>query len=72
MSDWKPIDSAPKDGTYFIGFCNAYPDKMWNVSWNENNQYFSLGVYDDEDRDLIIIYDLTHWHPLPEPPKEPQ
>lgn len=63
---WQPIESAPKDGTYFI----AYSDKSvtithhlihWSTDFLEQNEAWrDAGGYE---------YDyLTHWQPLPPPP----
>lgn len=76
---WQPIESAPKDGTYFLavieGFApsvcawQTYPDD-WEIEprWCDD-----LGVWFEEDAAAIewlnsSQYAPTHWMPLPEPP----
>ncbi len=79
MSDWQPIETAPKDGahiTYKEGprllCCAINPD--WGDSfypvftarfiWNKSGKTGNWRRDIDGRR-----YDPTHWMPLPEPPK---
>ena len=70
MSKWKPIDSAPKDGTPILcWFDGVQPEPIvlkyvggYLYTWglpNGNN----CGEYNEEY--------ITHWMPLPAPPKPP-
>jgi hypothetical protein len=70
MSDWLPIETAPKDGTAVLLWL---PDGFWlndeNVVtgfWSEDDWYFS-----DTDSHPIGAFGkaVTHWMPLPEPPQ---
>jgi hypothetical protein len=83
MSEWQPIETAPKDGTDLL------------LAWNWRGRYVSIGKwarvnYLDWDTDRVVdsecwvqweslnsIVDTcvlvgpnapTHWMPLPEPP----
>lgn len=68
MSDWKPIDTAPRDGTHVlvfiplarrieIAFCHGEMPKRSGFSgWATN------------EGDLTEEAAPTHWMPLPEPP----
>lgn len=66
---WKPIDSAPTDGTFFLA-TDGTTFKVLN--WPPNHY---LGVWDWNDKrqqwrgagDSFI--NPTHWMPLPTPPK---
>lgn len=67
MNDWQPIESAPKDGTPFLG---AFKDtggwKILIFVWSRSYSRF----LDSGDAEVIEDYDQpTHWMPLPEPPK---
>ena len=63
---WQPIETAPKDGTWIIGVWKNVLGELgvvpvrWGVSWD--NQYWANGV---------VVYEPTHWRPLPEPPVSP-
>src|SRR5262245_44394030 len=68
MSDWRPIDSAPKDGTEILV---AYdPSVGWNniVAW----RYKANGTGAECWRDSYTLKRIwntpTHWQPLPPPP----
>jgi len=64
MSAWATIDSAPKDDTVFIAFwCGGVRLAWWNSDQN-NWQEYPNGDFED-----ICGEELTHWMPLPEPPK---
>ncbi len=61
MTEWQPIETAPKDGTIII-----IPDAVWGViatKWmNHNgiNAWWTRGRY---------LRHPLYWMPLPEPPK---
>ncbi len=68
--DWRPIDTAPKDGTEILVAHNgAVSAAFWvdTTTYTDEevlvNGYWSVHVttHCDETR-------LTHWMPLPEPP----
>lgn len=65
---WQPIETAPKDGTAFLGWL---PDRQGFVarqdigicSWSEwGGGIWSLGGH------TSVTSQPTHWMPLPEPP----
>jgi hypothetical protein len=63
MSEWQPIETAPKDGTEILAWDGSVrttavwwvPGKQWSL--------VSPGEY-AEDSEVWP----THWMPLPEPP----
>lgn len=60
MSEWQPIETAPKDGTpILVADSGPY---AFVVEWNNKHRAW-LGA----DRSA---WEPTHWMPLPEPPKE--
>ena len=70
MSEWQPIETAPKDGTAIIGFFP--PDLVCEVYYDDDDDdpgwwYANTGRGDyHEDRVFP-----THWIPLPAPPVTP-
>lgn len=74
MSEWQPIETAPKDGTMIL---------VWDESSSPGvvAAYFLSETHDDEEWSGWIYGDQlladadpegplpTHWMPLPEPPK---
>jgi hypothetical protein len=62
MSEWQPIETAPKDGTDLL---------LWWPYWSKIpvHGYWSLGEW----ASLSAISEgdgPTHWMPLPAPPTE--
>ena len=76
---WRPIETAPKDGTIIIGY-EVKQDRIGVslVSWHEGKStkgwVQSVGaeikdgkrVHDDNWK--LIGLTVTHWMPLPDPP----
>jgi hypothetical protein len=69
MADWKTIDTAPKDGTWFLAF---YPrkerkfDQIAVARWYEHSttepaQFWDAAEHRDDE-------EPTHWMPLPADP----
>lgn len=68
MSDWQPIDTAPKDGTRVL---------LYDRFCREPEHARFVGFWAQDARDSTwkwwscpgaFIRRPTHWHPLPEPP----
>ena len=72
MSDWQPIETAPKDGTsILVHFAGLNPPAMVVVVWNQGwaGKPGSLNAeWGWDDGDSSVQRDATHWMPLPEPP----
>lgn len=56
--EWQPIETGPKDGTEILGWDGH---EVVTVSWCESHEW-STGY--------AGFYKITHWMPLPQPPKE--
>lgn len=71
LMEWQPIETAPKDGTWFLGVMAGYRPTL--VRWFNDRKRDIEGWQDDEAEDPISPRDwpLTHWLPFPELPKVP-
>ena len=74
--NWQPIQTAPKDGTRFLGFCEVpvYNEDAGNTAVEKEHvvAYWCgpLGILPYPYRGTITKgMRFTHWMPLPEPPK---
>lgn len=67
ISEWQPIDSAPKDGTFILLFTpSGIVECRYEDSWEPQGCY---STYDGHG--CVALNDTpTHWMPLPTPPKE--
>jgi hypothetical protein len=68
--EWRPIETAPRDGTIILIAINVRGDgpKVYEARWNETGGCFS-------SRNGFLLFDGAHaWRPLPAPPEpeEPQ
>jgi hypothetical protein len=78
MSEWRPIETAPKDksvlvagGTvhYHDDSCFPYEGPLENVAIAYFRSSYNVWVGDQlEGHDNYIEHRPTHWMPLPEPP----
>ena len=72
MSGWKPIETAPKDGTVIlVGVWGFGPD-IASASWN--GKFWDMEIYGYEYCGYEYcgdpeFSDPTHWMPLPSPPE---
>ena len=66
MSEWQPIDSAPKDGTQILTVTNGRGGRPyiavtgWPVGWTGKWPTAYMALADGAEP--------THWMPLPPPP----
>jgi hypothetical protein len=79
MSDWQPIETAPKDGTPFLALCGADcgTRNHWIAWWDANTVVGGSFVCGSDAEGLTnltakglstIVSCLAHWMPLPPPP----
>lgn len=68
-SEWLPIESAPRDGTWFLGWnpTGIIEDQVQVYSWHNpglGDPPWWINAADSNDGDD----QPTHWMPLPSPP----
>jgi hypothetical protein len=73
--EWQPIETAPKSGEFYIpilGFCADAPqwetlgeDRIRIIWWEPGIDSWQDGRHGDG-----LLYQPTHWMPLPSPPLE--
>lgn len=73
MSEWKTIESVPRDETVVLLYCpESWDTKGVRVGWWHNAENaLEDGWYENEwaSHMLTDLYGKpTHWMPLPEPP----
>lgn len=59
---WQPIETAPRDGVTFL----AWDGYAVLGAWYEIDCEYHYWAMDGDEIDAA---DVTHWMPLPEPPK---
>lgn len=81
MSEWHPIKTAPKDGSWFL-ICRAcegadsYEVGRFDPSFHDEFIEAGDGLYRKERRlgyewrGFSNFHRATHWYPLPSPPGE--
>ncbi len=69
--EWQPIESAPRDGTEFQGWVYKYgwEPKCRFDPITESFQIWGRVDYDQDGWDFYPHMAITHWMPLPAPPK---
>lgn len=72
MTEWRTIDSAPKDGTRIITFhlWTTYIQMVGISYWGSQGMYNAPAWHTYSATGAINHIDQpTHWMPLPAPPK---
>ena len=72
-NNWRPIETAPKDGTQILGF-----DEWEGINvcywidcsevWEQRDTKYGWARYYDSTEMSYVTFEPTHWQPLPEPP----
>ena len=87
MSEWQPISTAPKDGTWIMAWRKSASfgtrEPLVFVTWFEDAWSWpddTADVFDDPEGvieamndtgDFYSCGDFSHWMPLPPPPATP-
>lgn len=73
--EWQPIETAPKDGTWFLAI-SAGRDKWTGAQFrpaivmiNPDGNYVADDISDEYAEATPSEWPLTHWMPLPKEPK---
>ena len=81
MIGWQPIETAPRDGTWFVAarfpaedhFCvevGKYDPMTWaDYEHVEGDLYRRIDRQIYDWRGFNNFHRMTHWMPLPEPPQ---
>lgn len=67
QSQWRPIETAPKDGTDFIGM--RRDENRLLVLTTRYRKYAYSDVWENLEYDAVSPWSPSHWMPLPEPPR---
>jgi hypothetical protein len=74
VSEWRTIESAPKDGTPFMVFSKSTGFSLCAYVWDNFRILATTDpvarAYDYEGNEEFS-YSPRHWQPLPAPPVEP-
>jgi hypothetical protein len=73
VSEWQPIETAPKDGQYVIVYSPNNPtdygiESVQVAHWCMYGSGWIVGAFDYEDSGWFRTHP-THWMPLPDAPK---
>ena len=74
LSSWHPMRTAPRDGTKIVVLGNNYGDKEQGTHICIASCIDGLFYHENDDIGMNVdsgffLEHLTHWMPLPEPPK---
>lgn len=76
---WQPIESAPRDGTFFLAVVKGFAPAVaqWTTDFRPEGEFTFLepGMFADESHwDEMVAqtdpWEPTHWQPLPAPPED--
>lgn len=74
MSEWKPIETAPKDGTQIL--LGYFPEPIYEGASTHESQEVAFwhGIHQKWCGRVLLnaegSFSPTHWMPLPEPPAQ--
>lgn len=73
MSEWRTMETAPRDGKPFLAFQPEQEDPYFReammavMEWHNPSRRFVMSHVDGREYEQEIEYP-TYWRPLPEPP----
>ncbi len=69
MSEWQPIETAPRDGTRVLVFAQLDPPEKWVAEIHDLPTITCVAAYHpDAGWCVDEVREVTHWMPLPPPP----
>lgn len=68
MSEWQPIETAPRDGTWFLGWRPSKYEECRVDVWAWNGFDSRENMFVDAADSICDDHQPTHWMPLPPPP----
>jgi len=68
MSEWQPIETAPRDGRDIQVYCKD-TGEQFVAFWFSPRDCWCYAKWRDGG---IVVCKPTHWMPLPEPPEDDQ
>lgn len=78
MSNWQPIETAPKDGTRMVLFCERVVSRIHTGHWFSHEKqtdgvtswrYSGWWLDGFQHPFNQPPFEPTHWMPLPDPPQ---
>ena len=77
VDGWRPIETAPKDGTWFLAwFTGPYQPSVKRAQWEKDEYARTSRPFFTSDDERIVgknerrKYQPTHWMPLPPAPQQ--
>lgn len=72
MSEWRPIETAPKDGNPFMAWREGSRPFVASAVLDGNDHFAAFVPVTEQLRKLLtgacVYRQPTHWMPLPDPP----
>jgi hypothetical protein len=71
MTEWRNIETAPRDGTWVLVFAKLVEPERWVEGIRDLPSFMAVAAYHpDAGWCVCTIREATHWMPLPEPPTD--
>ncbi len=72
VSQWQPIETAPKDGTPVLVYAQLDPPEKWAAYMRDLPPLIAItSWHHDAGFCVCEVREPTHWMPLPDPPSKP-